>query len=338
MSLSYLDSILQQPESLRALAARYREAELPPGLLEPGNLMLTGMGASFHACAITATAMREAGRLVGVLEATELLATPKELLRTFDTVVYASQSGDSAEVVPLLEQLGAFTLTAGITNNTQSKLGTRAGIVLPLAAGDESFVATKTYVHSLVLTWLLSRHWLGLADGSELDAPLWLADQIETLIDGRAQITAQWVDTLNDVEDLVFVGHGPAAITARHAAMMCCEWPKIPARAFGAGAFRHGPIESIGPKSGVVIFAPTGPFFDVSVALGRELEGYGVRTLIVNHGRTHTPASAMPDQTLDVNLVAALDAIPAQLFSEAVARVRNVPAGFRYIAKVVTKL
>ncbi len=335
---TFLESILQQPDALRALAGRYHATPFPPGLLEPGTLMLTGMGASFHAAAITAAGLREQGRLVHCLESTELLLMPSDALKAIDTLVFVSQSGNSAEIAPLSARLGVNTLLTGVTNDEQSLLAQRANIVLPLMAGEELWVATKTYVNALMVLWLLARQWGGAADGSELDAPGWLADRIDGALARRAQDVDLWMRTLGDARRLIFLGHGACALTARQSAMMCNEWPKQPAVAFSAGAFRHGPIEALEPGDGVVLFAAPGPAHAASLGLAAELKRHGARVLVVQQGRSSAPDDVRAAEPLEANLAAALDVIPAQLFAEALARARGVPAGFRYISKVVSQL
>jgi len=126
-------------------------------------------------------------------------------------------------------------------------------------------------------------------------------------------IAAQWLGALGDAERLIFVGHGPRAVTARHCAMMAAEWAKRAVLALSVGAFRHGFVEIVRP-------------------------GYGGRVLVVAQGETYTAANVPRADGEEQWLSPLLDVIPAQLFVHALAAASGVPPGFRRISKVTTQL
>src|SRR5258706_282108 len=68
---------------------------------------------------------------------------------------YISQSGASAEVAPVLDGLSPAARVTALTNDAGSPLARRAQAVLPLLAGDEQTVATKTFANSVAALWLL---------------------------------------------------------------------------------------------------------------------------------------------------------------------------------------
>jgi glucosamine--fructose-6-phosphate aminotransferase (isomerizing) len=246
-------------------------------------------------------------------------------------LVYVSQSGSSGEIEPLFANLPSNTATIGITNNPQSLLGQRAGTVLPLCAGEEYTVATKTFLNTLALLNLLS--------GVEIDTLRQVREQIAALLASSEATSALWLETLADAQNLYFLGHGLHAVTARHCAMMFGEWAKRPVAHASIGAFRHGYIEAVEPRMGVVIFAPPGIGQSSALALAGELAGYGAAVLVVENGHTRRfNDSPRGDALGDEYLSPMLDVIPAQLCSEALARLAGFPLGFRYINKVVTKL
>jgi fructoselysine-6-P-deglycase FrlB-like protein len=120
---------------------------------------------------------------------------------------------------------------------------------------------------------------------------------------------------------------------------MVNEWAKQPARAFSAGAFRHGLIESAEANMCIGIFAAPGRTYSAALALADELSGYGARVLIVSNGVARTSAQGWDNKfECDEFLSPILDTIPAQLFAEALARELGVAPGFRYIGKVINKL
>jgi glutamine---fructose-6-phosphate transaminase (isomerizing) len=334
--------IAQQPRAIRDLIAFYtastgaaRLASLPAR----GALLLTGMGASFHAAQAIAAYFCSLHVPAVAVEATDLLYYGRALLHEHATLIFVSQSGASAEVAALLEALPAGHTLLAVTNDPQSTLARHAQVVLPILAGVERGVATKTYLNSLATLWLIARRWCGVWSGDEAQLLLQVADACEQLLADADQIVEHWLGALGDAELIVFAGHGPHAATARQAAMMLAERARVAAIGTGAGAFRHGLIELAQPGVGVVIFAAPGPASDSAHALAAELGEYGARVLLVENGRTRG-VGAPDDSTAPVDefLSPILQVIPAQLFADALARRIGVAPGFRHISKVVTRL
>jgi glucosamine--fructose-6-phosphate aminotransferase (isomerizing) len=263
----------------------------------------------------------------------------RALLRSGAPLIFVSQSGASAEVAAIAGELPAETTLVAVTNDLHSPLARRAQLVLPILAGAENGVATKTYLNTLAALWLLVRRWTSRADNGAGTILARTADACERLVADADATAARWLGALGAAERIVFLGHGPHAATARQAAMMLAERARVAATGMSAGAFRHGPIEIAQPGVGVVVFGAAGATADSVRALAAELHEHGGRVLLVDHGRTRgldEPASA--PLALDEFLVPILDIIPAQLFADALARERGIAPKFRYIGKVVTKL
>lgn len=337
---AFHDEIAAQPGALRDLIAWYRDGggmarlqAVPP----PNAPIMTGMGASWHALLATLPHLSRYGVAACAPEATDLVFYGAPLLQQAQQLVFVSQSGQSAEVEPILHNLPNNRVALAVTNNLDSMLAQHADHVLPLCAGSETTVATKTYLNSLATLWLLARHWGGVLNKSDLDILAAVADACQQIVEHGAESAAQWLDRLQPMQTLVFLGHGPHLATARQAALMLHEWAKLPARSDSIGGFRHGPIEIVQPGVGVVLFTAPGPAHASALALAQELRDYGAEVLVVEYGQIHDGTLPMlVHENIDEFLAPMLDAVPAQLFAEALARQRGVPPGFRYIGKVVT--
>lgn len=331
MQQSFVDEIFAQADALSELLDHYHHQNLS-GLLTEGEsheIILTGMGASFHAAAITAYQFQRRQQVAQAVEATEILNYPRVTgVRENSTLVYVSQSGSSGEVVPVFDSLPANVKTFGITNDIDSPLGQRADVALPLHAGKELTVATKTYLNSLAV--------LNLLAGVDLDALRDVTDRIQQTLDSAEHVRVSWLETLAQTKTLYFLGHGPHAFTARHSAMMMGEWAKRPAMYASIGAFRHGFLEAVTAETGVVIFAPTGVSQQSAFELGDELTGYGATVLLVENGQARRPGDVATVPPLGDELLSPMvDIVPVQLFVEALAREIGMGTGFRYISKVV---
>ena len=329
----------QQPQVLRDLAAFYEHgegAERLASLRGRPAPILTGMGASLHAAQALVPYFHRSNIPATAVEATDLVFYSQTLLHGGAPLIFVSQSGASVEVATLAERLPQGTLLVGITNDQGSPLAQRAQIVLPIGAGAEGGLATKTYVASLAVLWLAGRGWAGASSGTgEL---LQIANACAQLLEEGETIAARWLNALDSAETIVFLGHGPHAATARQAAMMLAERARAAALGGSIGAFRHGPIELAQPGVGVVLFAGQGRARESAQTLARELRGHGARVLLVVGGRVFEGDVEDETQAIDEFLAPILDIIPIQLFVEALAQRRGVAPAFRYISKVATQL
>ena len=332
----FYNEIMDQPAALQRVIDAYagpeRWARLPAGGARP---VLVGMGASYHSALLGAGFLTRRGVAALALEAAELLHEESPALREATALVYVSQSGTSGEVGPLLDRLSPGTTVIALTNDIHSRLASRADFVLPLLAGDEQTVATKTYVNTLALLWLLAARWTGEPGAAESLATAH-ARVIGLLARGEALAQA-WIERLGGAQTLVFLGAGPQAVTARQCAMMVMEWLKVPALSASLGAFRHGPLEIVEPGLGGVAFATPGPAYESTMRLADELESYGATVVRVECGQT-IGVDEPGEPTFNAELTPLVDVVPVQLFVEALARTRGLPGEFRRISKVVVQV
>ncbi|MBK8021402.1 MAG: SIS domain-containing protein [Chloroflexi bacterium] len=331
---AFFNEILEQPAALRDLIAHYQSTEDRAALerLErPRFVLLSGMGASFHAAQYGALLFGSIGIAATAVEASDLLNFDLAIPGAADLFIFISQSGSSGEIPPLLARLSPHLTVLGITNTPDSPLAQAAQSTLLQHAGPETTVATKTYINSLACLWLMAQRWSGRLDQAygQLEQ---VAEAATQRLEARDSITGAWFDAMAGCEQIAFVGHGPHVSTARQGAMMLAEWAKVRALWFSIGAFRHGFIEFVTPTTGFIAFGESGLTRVSTRAVLDEVGGYGARTLSVVGGLADTTAS------WDDFLAPMLDVIPAQLFAEAMARRLGVEPGFRYIQKVVRAL
>ena len=335
--ITILDELYQQPQALRDMIGHYRaEGDTALRALGPRPALpiFTGLGASFHAAWIAALHLQHLGFPALCIETSDLVNYAPALIRDGSTVICISQSGSSGEVVELARRMPAGARLIAITNNPGSELANAAALTLPLLAGAETLIASKTLTNTLALLWLLVRQWGEIADGHALDTLEILAARVEArLADPRG--ADRLMQTLNPDRGLMFVGHGPHAATARHASMMLAEWPKVPSLAFGLAAFRHGFIEAVVPDLGVVALASGSQRASVERLAG-ELAEYGARVLLLDHGEVRGEDEVRTTSSpLDEFLAPVLDIITLQHLAVRLAEDRGVEPGFRHISKVV---
>lgn len=97
---------LQEPKKLRELAARLQKGEFK-------RVVLTGMGSSFHGLHPLRLELIDHGLTAIMVETSELVHYMRRLFDLKTLIVAVSQSGQSAEVVRLLEINGSKSLVNG---------------------------------------------------------------------------------------------------------------------------------------------------------------------------------------------------------------------------------
>lgn len=273
--MSLRRQIEEQPRRLRALLDALAAPDHPlrsaacRRLLECSRVLFTGMGSSLYAC--YPARLRLAAPC---WETSELIHFGGDAIGENTLVVAVSQSGETAEILALLDRLPERQPVVAVTNVPQSTLGRRAKLTLPLGAEPGAYATSQTYVNSVAL--LLALAYAARAEPLEplLDAARAAADALEALL----VPSFERVDlTVDRSAHLVFLARGPSLASARQAALMFHEVAVRGAAAMSAAAFRHGPLEMAGPGLHAVVFEPHGPTARLVEDLAVELEQFGAR-------------------------------------------------------------
>lgn len=256
-----------------------------------------------------------------------------------DLVVLTSQSGESVELKRLVDRQMANVPYVAITNFPESSLARGSALVLPLRAGPEESITTKTYTNTLGILHLMTAV---LCDPARLDAELDLLESLSAVmetVDEESIVGA--AESLRDVGSTVFVGRGSAYISARQSALTFMEGTRSPACAFTGGAFNHGPMEAVDGRMGVVVFSPSDSTSRLMDGLRERASRRGARTVCLcaaggssdSSGSRITVPRAPEGITWDPFPL--LAARSHNLLLHHVARLRGIEAGtFRYGSKV----
>jgi glucosamine--fructose-6-phosphate aminotransferase (isomerizing) len=333
-----LKEICEQPQALNELidfySSRGGQALLQSAYPLGPAALFTGMGASFHAAEIGSGLCCHAGINARAVETCDLLDWPAALLAQYDPIIYISQSGASGEVEPLLKKAVKNRLIA-ITNDPQSPLGEHAALTLPLHAGVETLMASKTYLNSLALVWRITRSMAG-GDEAAMDDLKRVRQRLQVLIEARESLMERWQMLLDGSRKLILLGGGLQAISARQASLMLAEWAKVPSHAFSFDAFKHGFIEIIDKTTTVIAFEDSSHFSQEWESKLQWMAGIGTEVIRVRDGFPQALGNAnRPPAAIGYGLSPILDAAAAQLLAVQLAQVDGVE-GFRYLSKVVS--
>lgn len=340
MQGSYLKDLLDQPEAIEntctgllenpwitQLAARLAQRELE-------RVVLTGMGSSYHALHPLNLRLITHGFTSVLLETSELVHSMRNLLEPGTLVVAVSQSGESAEIIRLLDVTPAGLFLIAVTNSGRSSLAAKADATVLIHAGAESGVACKTYVASL-----MGLEWLGaLLCGRDLESIRCELQQAAPaasayLRDWKCHVT-DWCGLLAGVRAIFITGRGSSLAAAGSGALITKEAAHFPAEAMSSASFRHGPFEMVGDETFVVVYSGEPAGADRNQRLVEDILAAGGRAALVGSSSKHKVLRlpAVPQSVRPI-----VEILPIQMMSLALAKMSGREAGrFQFVSKVTT--
>jgi glucosamine--fructose-6-phosphate aminotransferase (isomerizing) len=339
---AFLRDVIEQPKAVEdTLAALTGDAALLDRLGQlrqrRGAIVLTGMGSSLAALYPTHLRLLAAGLPAVLVEAGELLHYAADGLEG-QTVVMVSQSGESVEIVRLLERIAGRAVVLGVTNEPNSTLARRSEISLRLRAGSEGIVATKTYVATLTALSVLVGAVLGQLE-AELARVRRAAAALRELIGRREALTRTLVETLGSrPRHLWTIARGPSMASAQAGSLILKEASHTAAEALTGGQFRHGPLEMVGAGHRALLFSPAGPTSPLIRRLADEIARYRGKVVLVGPADRQLPGADLPlveTDALDASAAPLVEIVAAELLAQAIAEARgHEPGVFRRMGKV----
>jgi glucosamine--fructose-6-phosphate aminotransferase (isomerizing) len=336
---AYLRDILAQPQALTNTLEGLRY--LPDGLAsvahrlargEIGNVVLTGMGSSFHAFHPLHLRLIERGIHSSMVETSELFHYQGGLLGSRSLLVVASQSGRSAETLRLLEEKRGGGIVA-VTNTADSPLAQAADVTLLTRAGEEATVSCKTYLAAqMALTWLAS-----VFEGAD---PATACVPLESAAPAVAEYLGPWRDLvaelcrdLDGVRNVFLVGRGASLAAVGAGGLIVKESTHVHAEGMSSAAFRHGPMEMCSESVFVLVFGGHERTRDLNRRLFADVRAAGCRSALAGHD-AEWAALRLP-QVATV-LLSIVELLPVEMLALALAALAGREAGRFTIAGKVT--
>jgi glucosamine--fructose-6-phosphate aminotransferase (isomerizing) len=335
MANSYLSDLLDQPRALRATLEALAKAsplEEIRGKLQEGKyrrVILTGMGSSFHGLYPLQLLLFSLPVGVTRLETAELIHYAAGLIDPGNLIIAVSQSGESAEIVQLLERTRGRVDVVGVTNTAGSALAERSSRAIITQAGEEATVSCKTYISALAaLVWL----------GDEL-----LGDrQFESLVETPERVAAYWMDwrvsvemlrqELEGVRNLYLLGRGGSLPAALAGALIIKEASRFGAEGMNCAAFRHGPLEVVTEQTLAFVFDGEAVTSEMNRRLVEDISRAGGRAVLVGKAGGDAPYG-FPRGAEAARPM--MEIMLAQMVSLALAEIAGQEAGrFRHARKV----
>jgi fructoselysine-6-P-deglycase FrlB-like protein len=277
-------------------------------------LVLLGMGASHAVNRMVEPTYRALGIQAISLPLSEQLYAPLDLSNS--VVIVTSQSGESVEVVRLFEMLDRHDNVFGLTLEGGSSLAQSCPSLIGTGGTERAFAATRSLLISLAL------HQRVLTELGDNPAPALTALDQPEMPDLAPAMAA-----LKDIDALVFSGREMRGL-AEAAALGAMELGRLPAQALEGGQFRHGPLEILGAKVGVILSKADEATADLVDGLAKLCVAAGSPTIVLDaSGGKAVPGTVQLAVRKAAGVAAALALLPpAQklVIELADARVPNV--------------
>ena len=245
--------IKEQPKTVkRAVYQDNSDMEEAEKMIEEAeDVYLTGCGTASFAASLGAKYLREAGVNALTEQAHELEYRSQEVTED-DLVIAVSQSGETADLLSMLEETDADVLA--VVNVVGSTLARQAEHKLYVNAGPEIGVAsTKAFTAQIAVLKLLS---YTISEGIESgrEKLLETADKIKDTIEDNRGTVEDLSDYLTQKEHVYFIGRNKGYEMAREANLKLKELSYIHAEAFPGGEFKHGTLALVEDGTPVVAF------------------------------------------------------------------------------------
>jgi glutamine---fructose-6-phosphate transaminase (isomerizing) len=344
----FLEEIHRQPDAVRDIAdGLARQLDRVSGLPGRGVLLFTGMGASYHACYPAVNELAARGIPALPVDTAELLHFRRPLLSAGALVVAVSQSGESAEVVRLAEEIRAIRpahrpFMIAVTNGAANRLAVLADAAIDTLVGPEQGPSTMTFAASLVALAGLARVLAGedsrTAGERTVHTAYEAARAAERLLSGAEERADHLVEWHRAREVTVLLGRGPARAASEMGALVLKEAAGVPAEALEAAQFRHGPLELAGPSMAAMVVATEPETLALDLSLAGDLVESGAAVLVVSPERAPAGALWVEVDRVDRTVAPAVSVIPAQLLAWRLAVERGrTPGVLTRATKVTTR-
>jgi glucosamine--fructose-6-phosphate aminotransferase (isomerizing) len=343
---SLMAEIAQQPAALSGLRKFYTS----PGAIPfkelramvrhwPPTVVFTGMGSSMYAAYPAQAYLTSHAIRALVWETAELVDHHRQILGPDTLLVVVSQSGETGEVLRLLDALPKKEGLVAVCNMEASRLARRANLLLPMMAGRPAPVGTKTYTCAVAVLM-----YLAVVIAREPLHPLTQAlmhaiEAQENIIDRHDELTPPNVEFFDKPHYVALLSRGADLATAYQGALLFKEVAKMGAEPMSAAQFRHGPMEIIDPAHRYIIFArhretqPKRKPDSALLKLAEDIRKHGGRVLLY----TDMPFTAIsnvrvvPVESIRLGLGTLIDAVHIQLLVHDLALGAGLePGSFRF--------
>ena len=336
----YVRDILSQPEALRDALDHDPASTLKKiKIADFDRVIISGMGSSCYAAYPALIELSKQSVPVQLVNAAELLHSLEGMISSRTLLWLNSQSGRSAELVHLLERIKVRAPARLLTfvNEVASPLGEGADVCVPIHAGEEATVSTKTYVNMLAVNLLAAIQLRGGNLDSAIQEMRLAADAMQDYL-ATGERRAQELDVrLGEFDELFLIGRGASMSAVWNGSLINKEAARTAFEGMHAADFRHGPLELVSEGVAALIFAGASQTSALNRALGREIIAYGGKAIWLDSvPDPELPTLLFPETSEWTRPLAEI--LPMQMLTLAIAKRKNVEAGsFHHVSKITAR-
>jgi len=294
------------------------------------QIIFVGMGSSFFTSNAAMVLFNQLQIPSFATNASELLHYNYALLEKRTLLICYSQSGESFEITELLKRCTPTVYCVGITNEPDSTLANNAKVVLLTKAGKEEMTSTKTYVSTLLVSYILGMYLAGTWNDEKKNKIGKLIDNFSATVN----FCKTWVDDalsfFGELPALQIIARGAVYATAQQSALMFKEAVKVAASGNLGGEFRHGPMEMVKEGFKSIMFIPRGKTFAQNIKMAEDIAGFGGKVLLIANEKINFSSPNIMQVYIneqDEYLFAIQSIIPVQIFIDSYAKQRGFEAG-----------
>ena len=338
----YINDILNQPAALRDALEHYpvgalKEAAQRFARGEFDRIVVTGMGGSYSGSIPAVEMLAHTGVPVIWLETSELIHYQMDQISPRTLLWVISQSGFSAEIILLLEMVkdNPPAYTIGVTNTLDSPVGRSCQVVLPLSAGPEFTVSTKTYLNTVTVMQLAALELTGQSLDSAFLEFRKAADAVaDFLSTWEERVAALKTDLGERVQRMLLVGRGRSRATVVTGSLILKEAAKVIVEGMTTSFFRHGPLELADEKLTLLVLAGPAKTQGINRALAVEAAGYGAQIVWISTAKdAELPTMLLPE--VGEMALPIVEILPMQMMTIAFGELNGVQPGiFRHMGKI----
>ncbi len=291
---AFFEEVKTQPAMLTEMLKKYKEVDFKPifkaanEIKKSKKTVFCGMGSSFFAPQCILSRFRRIKEAF-CIEASEMIDDYSGILKDRDVIVILSQSGESVEILKVLEKIkNCNNLIISITNNASSSLALASDISLELYAGEEKSITNKTFTNTLALLYLLEGA-VETADMELLTEDLMgSVKNMQDIIDNKLDTIKMIAEDLNSGNWIHFIGRKGVSMTlANQSALIFMEGAATYANSFTTGAFRHGPIEICSSSHLSILYYCNDDEEEIVLDLREEMAALGSNVYLVTNMETN---------------------------------------------------
>ena len=294
-----LKEIMEQPESVtnsmrgrllfdEGISKLGGLADVTDRLVNSKRIIISACGTSWHAALVGEYMIEQFAKIPVEVEYASELRYRNAVISTDDTVIFISQSGETADTLAALKETKSKgALVIGICNVVGSTIARESMAGVYIHAGPEIGVAsTKAFTSQLVVLALVTL-LIARKKGLSKEAGIQIVNELSKLPAKISEILKlnddieKLAGEFQDVKNFLYLGRGYNFPVALEGALKLKEISYIHAEGYPAAEMKHGPIALIDNDMPVVFIAPKDSTYDKILSNIQEVRARGGRIIAI---------------------------------------------------------